>query len=483
MQEYKNNCTGPETVLSKGMFHCLFPQNVVLTPQLNEVYELALAYYESRILTEEELVQNGAYFSRIGDEFTNHYLMCTGESVRLPHYSSSRLKSFFEKNQFRTGYATHGLFPYRGKFHPQMIKALINVMGLKPGDTVLDPMMGSGTVPIEASLMGIRSIGIDASPFCRFMTQVKYNSLTLPTPPLDRAIERAQKLFEIFTDFTNESGQPSQAAKDANWNFVLSAQQSLIAEQGNALIQIASLVECDIPEIYDFLFLAYLDSAGYAERSKKKSPLTLFQAILERYVFVVKKIQSVMYNFNLIPSAGMILEGDSRHMAIEDCSADGIIFSPPYSFAINYLENDAFHLNCIGADINQLKERMIGLRGKNVKEKYESYVEDMDKLLSECARVLKPSCFCTIIIGTNDNQLSKAFGIPKEKVKGLHKTIAELAANNGFKLIRTLARQISGISNTMRSEYILFFKLNDSTSQDKKTFEIRQNASLPSASS
>jgi tRNA G10 N-methylase Trm11 len=24
-----------------------------------------------------------------------------------------------------------------------MIKALINVMGLKPGDTVLDPMMGS----------------------------------------------------------------------------------------------------------------------------------------------------------------------------------------------------------------------------------------------------------------------------------------------------------------------------------------------------
>ena len=462
MQEYKNNCTGPETVLSKGMFHCLFPQNVVLTPQLNEVYELALAYYESKILTEEELIQNGAYFSRIGDQFTNHYLMCTGESVRLPHYSSSRLKSFFQKNQFRTGYATHGLFPYRGKFHPQMIKALINVMGLKAGDTVLDPMMGSGTVPIEASLMGIRSIGIDASPFCRFMTQVKYNSLALPTDPLNRALKKTDKIFEIFSDFANQSDQTSKIERGTTPPSVLPTQQSLMAEKENALNQVANLIGDDLPEIFDFLFLAYLDSAGYAERSKKKSPLTLFQAILERYVFVVKKIQDVMHNFNLTPSTALILEGDSRHMAIEDCSTDGIIFSPPYSFAINYLENDAFHLNCIGADIDQLKERMIGLRGKTVKEKYESYIEDMDKLLSECARVLKPSCFCTIVIGTNDNQLSKALRIPKEKVKGLHKIIMGMAANHGFSIIRTLGRQISGISNTMRNEYILFLKSKDS---------------------
>ena len=70
-------------------------------------------------------------------------------------------------------------FPYRGKFHPQMIKGLMNVMGLKPGDTVLDPMMGSGTVLVEACLMGIKSIGIDASPFCRFMTQTKLDVLTM----------------------------------------------------------------------------------------------------------------------------------------------------------------------------------------------------------------------------------------------------------------------------------------------------------------
>ena len=189
----------PINVLSEGMFRQLFPEHLVLSPQLNEVYELALAYYESKILSEDELISNGAYFIRVGDQLTRHYLMCTGEPLLLPKHSSSRLKSFFEKNQFRTGYATHGLFPYRGKFHPQMIRALINIMGLKPGDTVLDPMMGSGTVPIEASLMGIKSIGLDASPFCRFIAQVKYNALTLPQKPLDSVSKNANGIFEFFS--------------------------------------------------------------------------------------------------------------------------------------------------------------------------------------------------------------------------------------------------------------------------------------------
>src|SRR5712692_4833096 len=158
-------------ILSASMYEELLPPHLELVPQVNEAYELELAFYESRILNEENLVRNGAYFARVRDTLTRHFLMCSGEPIRLPQHSSSRLRSFFQTNQFKTGYGTHGLFPYRGKFHPQMIKALINVMGLKPGDTVLDPMMGSGTVLIEARLMGINSVGLDASPFCRFMTQ------------------------------------------------------------------------------------------------------------------------------------------------------------------------------------------------------------------------------------------------------------------------------------------------------------------------
>jgi len=267
-------------ILSKGMYHRLFPNYLVLTPQLNEVYELALAYYESKILNDDELIKNGAYFVKVHKSLTRHYLMCTGEPLRLPEHSSSRLKSFFEKNQFRTGYATHGLFPYRGKFHPQMIKALINVMGLKPGDTILDPMMGSGTVPIEASLMGIKSIGIDASPFCRFMTQVKYNALTSPEKPFDVALKKAEKLFEFYSQLAGQPVQGNKIKKGSNKGQKFLIRESSASFKTSSMNKLADLIGSDRTDISDFLLLAYLDSAGYSERSKRKSPLErIFQPL------------------------------------------------------------------------------------------------------------------------------------------------------------------------------------------------------------
>jgi len=117
--------TNIRDILSSGVKEGLFPKHLELVPQLNKVYELELAFYESKILTDEEIIRNGAYFARVGNTLTRHFLMCGGEPVRLPQHSSSRLRSFSHTNQFKTGYATHGLFPYRGKFHPQMIKGLI----------------------------------------------------------------------------------------------------------------------------------------------------------------------------------------------------------------------------------------------------------------------------------------------------------------------------------------------------------------------
>ena len=171
-----------------------------MIPQLNEVYELELAFYESLILSDEELIKNGAYFARVGDIPTRHFLMCQGEPLKLAKHSSSRLKSFFETNQFKTGYATNGLFPYRGKFHPQMIKGLINIMGCKSGNTVLDPMMGSGTVLIEATLMGINSLGVDISPFCEFMVKSKLSGLTVNTAYLRKALKNFDILYQYFTE-------------------------------------------------------------------------------------------------------------------------------------------------------------------------------------------------------------------------------------------------------------------------------------------
>lgn len=447
-----------DKVLARGLESHLFPEHLELIPNLNEVYELALAFYESQILTNDEIIQNGAYFARVGIKPTRHFLLCTGEPLRLPQHSSSRLKSFFGNNQFKTGYATHGLFPYRGKFHPQMIKALINIMGLKPGDTILDPMMGSGTVLIEASLMGIKSVGIDASPFCKFMAQTKLDALTITTVPLHEALRQYKACFNHFTKIAEH---PNQEAKVQN---KLTSSQNNISVEENSPVNQGFSKKHDFfntslqPKVYNLLLLAYLDSVGYAQRSSRKSPLELFRAILERYVFVVEKIRRVLKDTESSLARAKTFSGDARSIPLEAQTVDGILFSPPYSFAIDYIKNDSFHLKYMGENITELKKRMVGLRGETVREKINLYIQDMDKILSECARVLRPSRFCTIIVGTNDSQISNALGIPREEVSGLHENFIKLASNHGFSLVRLMSRQIMGIANSMREEFIVILQ-------------------------
>lgn len=59
----------------------------------------------------------------------------------------------------RGSWATHR-GDYRGNWPPQIARALI-LMYTRPGDTVLDPMIGSGTTCIEAKLLGRNCIGVD----------------------------------------------------------------------------------------------------------------------------------------------------------------------------------------------------------------------------------------------------------------------------------------------------------------------------------
>ncbi|MCM2285683.1 MAG: hypothetical protein NDI81_12930 [Desulfobacula sp.] len=429
----------PAEIIRQGMYHLLFPEELEICPNLSEVYELALAYYESRILTTKELIDNSAYFVTAGNELTRHYFICTGDPVKIPDYSSSRLKSFFVQNQFRTGYATHGFFPYRGKFHPQMIKAVINIMGVKPGDTLLDPMMGSGTAPVEACLMGIKAIGMDSSPFCRFMAQAKFDALTINPEDLERFMGKAEILFSDF------KACPA----------VFDQQKALFLEKN------IDIEKIEREKIFNVLFLAFLDSDGYAQRSNRKTHLEYFQSIFERYSAAVKKIAGVLSHFNMIPAQTILAQGDARHLDIEANSIDGIIFSPPYSFAIDYLENDLPHLKYFETNIPKLSETMIGMRGKSLKEKYGLYLEDMEKVISECSRVLKKGRMCSIIIGTNDNQLSKALNIQKEAVVGLHKVVTEIGKQKGLVHVRSLPRQIVGMANTMRQEYIVILRKHE----------------------
>lgn len=147
----------------------LLPKEYELLPNTSEVFELEFSFYEHKFLTKDEIIQRGAFFKSVNGIPTYHYIICSNNSPLTWQGRSEITKSYFKEGNFSTGYATHGLFPYRGKFHPQLIKGILNILKVQPEEVVLDPMCGSGTLNVEAAIIGIDSIGIEKSPYFRFV--------------------------------------------------------------------------------------------------------------------------------------------------------------------------------------------------------------------------------------------------------------------------------------------------------------------------
>ncbi len=179
----------------KPLIEKLFAKNYQLIDGTDEVFELDLALWEYEVLSKEELINRSAYLKLVDGVETIHFKTCNLQNLEEIHKNSSfRTKIFFLDGKYSTGYATHSLFPYRGKFHPQLIRALLNILEIKPGNIVLDPMAGSATVSVEANLLGIDSISVDVSPFCGLMGRVKAFALDLDFNTLQSIIKGSKEL-------------------------------------------------------------------------------------------------------------------------------------------------------------------------------------------------------------------------------------------------------------------------------------------------
>lgn len=401
----------------KPIIEKLFPKTHQLIDGTDEIFELDLASWEYETLSKKELLKRSAYFKFIEKEETIHCQTCNLQNLEAIHKNSSfRTKAFFLAGKYSTGYATHSLFPYRGKFHPQLIRALLNVLKLKPGNIVLDPMAGSGTLPVEANLLGIDAIAIDLSPFCSLMSKVKTFALNLDLKTLSSITKNPEKILSKL----NTSKIPDYFISEAADNK---------------------------KNYYEITLLAFLDAMGFVKRSN--SPLSqLFPRVLQRYIATIKNFQTARQKLALKIGTSQIIQGSILQLPLKDNSIDAIITSPPYSFAIDYLKNDQPQLEYLGCTLASLKNDMIGLQGSSVKDKLKTYFNKMDTALKEMRRVAKNDSPIVIIIGTNSLQTN---GVKLET------KIIDLAEKLGLNFEFEMTKPIKGLNNTMKSESILFF--------------------------
>lgn len=395
----------------------LFAKDYQLIDGTDEIFELDLALWEYEVLSKKELIDRSAYFKLVDGKETTHFKTCNLQNLEEVHKNSSfRTKVFFLDGKYSTGYATHSLFPYRGKFHPQLIRALLNILDIKPGHIVLDPMAGSSTVAVEANLLGIDAISVDLSPFCELMGKVKTFALNLDINILESIVANPKEILEkLKKDRVPEYFKNNKDDKKRNY--------------------------------YEVVLLAFLDTVGFAGRSNSSID-KLFPRVLERYISTIKYFQEARQKMDLKIGRSKITQGSVMKLPIADDGVDAIITSPPYSFAIDYLKNDQPQLEYLGHNLETLRQEMIGLQGRGVENKLEIYFDKMDKALGEIKRVSKKGSPIIIIIGTNDIQTN---GVRLEK------KVIELGEKQGLKFELNLKKPIRGLQNTMKEESILLF--------------------------
>jgi tRNA (guanine10-N2)-dimethyltransferase len=92
-------------------------------------------------------------------------------------------------------------FFHPGVMMPRMARTLVNLAGIQPGDTMLDPFCGTGGILIEADLLKVRAIGSDFDPLMVLGSRMNTDSAELMLadathlPFCDRTIDA------VVTDF------------------------------------------------------------------------------------------------------------------------------------------------------------------------------------------------------------------------------------------------------------------------------------------
>ena len=94
---------------------------------------------------------------------------------------------------------------YRGNWAPEVVRNILELYS-KPGDIVLDPMVGGGTTPVECLLTGRNSISIDINPDA---IQITRDRLDLPANITDAVPDTTHRTYLGDTRCLDEIGDES----------------------------------------------------------------------------------------------------------------------------------------------------------------------------------------------------------------------------------------------------------------------------------
>lgn len=297
-----------------------------------------------------------------------------------------------ERNRQATRYSAHGLHEYKGKFNPQIAKALMNIFGASEGDWALDPFCGSGTSLVEAAHLGINVTGTDINPLAVFLANAKIASLSIPASQLVKVAEKIAAELKGRFGFSSSSDARTQYL--ASWfaDDVLAKIERLrekILTTGGAFQNVLLALASNLLRDYS---LQEPSDLRIRRRSSPMPEVPLEEAYLSAVSAFAQKLESAQTHIGQIKicARAELLDCRNTLVNVRPRNSHGFDFaltSPPYATALPYIDTQRLSLVWLGlvpaSQILSLEAKLIGsreLRGHEKKVSIKELTENAAKL-------------------------------------------------------------------------------------------------------
>jgi site-specific DNA-methyltransferase (cytosine-N4-specific) len=498
----------PEGEIGKNV-QCFTDSGYSLLRFITNQYFLEKSQYISKLSRNEEEA-----FKNVGFLFS----FLTKRLYRIPATATmqigKRLEDYFTIREEPSLYLTHYMHPYKGKFHPKMVRALLNYVHPSFAGLVLDNMAGCGTLLVEATLLGIDNIGVEINPLSVLMSNVKCHSLAFQPEEFKKVLENYLEDLESATKVCNSlaSGNLVLIQPKFDVHSIKRKEQtipkniiSMLRDESildNVLVAQELAMGIQREDYRDFILLAISGTISDLTRRRGGTFIgALRDRVFDLYlrIYIFNELNKIL-KIPLCKSRTFV--ADARNMTmIETESIDAIVTSPPYSTALDYIRNDLPQLGILElpcssklgpVDILKLEQDMIGnpnlrvysdallkeindenpeyshfpsiakdtvqilLRYGRKKEALRTYkfFKDMHYSLKEMHRILKKGAKCAIIIGNNHYKLDSEY----REVKN-DEVLKQMAFTIGFREDKIIMRKLEKTKAGMiRYESILILE-------------------------